>query len=63
MGKWYGIVRWATDDVIAAAEANGITLTEYQAKKWWKKNEQSFKNMMTEQGNEILSYMDFGVEN
>lgn len=57
----YGIVRWSTDDVIAAANANGITLTEDQAKMWWKKNEQSFKNMITEHGVEVLTYMNFEV--
>ena len=25
---WYGIVRWCAEDVIAAAEQNGIALTE-----------------------------------
>lgn len=63
MDKRYGIVRWATDDVIAAAESNGITMTEEQAVKWWKKNERSFIDLMKEHGNEVLSNMNFDVDN
>lgn len=36
---WYGVVRWCAEDVIAAAEQNGVTLTEAQAEKWLEKNE------------------------
>ena len=34
---WYGVVRWCAEDVIAAAEQNGVTLTEAQAEKWLKR--------------------------
>lgn len=56
---WYGIVRWHPEDVIAAAASNGVKLTSEQAVAWWEKNERSFIDRMTEEGNEILSYMDF----
>lgn len=52
---WYGIVRWCAEDVIAAAELNGVTLTEAQAEKWLEKNERWFKEMLTEYGNEVLA--------
>ena len=50
-----GIVRWCAEDVIAAAERNGVTLTEAQAEKWLEKNERWFKEMLTEYGNEVLA--------
>ena len=46
MEKWYGIVRWCAEDVIAAAKQNGVTLTEAQAEKWLEKNERWFKEML-----------------
>ena len=52
---WYGVVRWCAEDVIAAAEQNGVTLTEAQAEKWLEKNERWFKEMLTEYGNEVLA--------
>lgn len=52
---WYGVVRWCAEDVIAAAEQNGVTLTEVQAEKWLEKNERWFKEMLTEYGNEVLA--------
>lgn len=55
MEKWFGVVRWCAEDVIAAAERNGITLTEAQAEKWLEKNERWFKEMLTEYGNEVLA--------
>lgn len=61
--KWYAVTRWCTEDVIAAAEQQGLTLTEEQAAKWWKKNERSFSEMLVEDGNERLSYMNFEEEN
>lgn len=57
MEKWFGITRWSTADVIAAAEENGVTMTDEQAKAWWAENEESFKNRMVELGNEVLSDM------
>ena len=55
MEKWFGVVRWCAEDVIAAAERNGITLTEAQAEKWLEKNERWFKEMLPEYGNEVLA--------
>lgn len=48
-------VRWCAEDVIAAAEQNGITLTEAQAEKWLEKNERWFRETLTEYGNEVLA--------
>lgn len=59
METWYGVVRWSTEDVIAAAAENGVKMTEEQAAEWWKRNEQAFKNIMVELGNETLANMDF----
>lgn len=59
MDTWYGVVRWSTEDVIAAAAENGVKMTEEQAIEWWKKNEQEFKSRMVELGNETLSDMEF----
>lgn len=55
--QFFGIVRWTTEDVIAAAEAQGTALTEAQALQWWEQNERSFKDLLTVYGNEILSNM------
>lgn len=58
-GTWFGVTRWAVEDVIQAAMANGIKLTEEQAVKWWRQNESAFSNLMVAYGNEVLSEMDF----
>ena len=47
---WFAQVRWCAEDVIAAAEQNGITLTPAQAEKWLEKNERWFREMLTEYG-------------
>lgn len=52
---WFAQVRWCAEDVIAAAEQNGITLTPAQAEKWLEKNERWFREMLTEYGNEVLA--------
>lgn len=57
MEKWYGITRWSAEDVIAAAEENGMKMTKEQAAAWWEENERYFKNRMVELGNEVLSAM------
>lgn len=59
MERWYGATRWSTADVIAAAEENGVGMTEEQAVAWWMKNEEIFKDQMVELGNEVLSMMDY----
>lgn len=53
--RWFAQVRWCAEDVIAAAEQNGITLTEAQAEKWLEKNERWFRETLTEYGNEVLA--------
>lgn len=53
--RWFAQVRWCAEDVIAAAEQNGITLTPAQAEKWLEKNERWFREMLTEYGNEVLA--------
>lgn len=53
--SWFAQVRWCAEDVIAAAERNGITLTEAQAEKWLEKNERWFRETLTEYGNEVLA--------
>jgi hypothetical protein len=57
--EWFGIVRWHPGDVIEAAKNNGVEMTFEQAVAWWEKNERAFIDRITEEGNEILSYMDF----
>jgi hypothetical protein len=57
--KWYAIVRWSVEDVINAAEQQGVKLTKAQAQRWWEENESRFSDMLVEDGNERLSYMDF----
>ena len=57
--QWFAVTRWAPEDVIAAAEEQGVTLTEEQAVAWWEKNGRRFQDLMVEHGNEILSNMDF----
>lgn len=54
-GSWFAITRWCAEDVIAAAEQNGVTLTREQAERWLKNNENWFTNMLTEYGNEVLA--------
>lgn len=57
--QWFAVTRWSAEDVLAAAEEQGVTLTEAQAIEWWKRNERRFEELMIEHGNEILSDMDF----
>lgn len=58
--RWFAVTRWCAEDVLAAAEEQGIPMTEAQAVEWWKRNERRFQDLMVEHGNEILSDMDFG---
>ena len=53
--RWFAVTRWCAEDVIAAAEQNGITLTPAQAEKWLEKNERWFREMLTGYGNEVLA--------
>lgn len=46
---------WCAEDVMAAAEKNGVVLTEAQAEKWLEKNERWFRDALTEYGNEVLA--------
>lgn len=56
---WFAETRWCTDDIIGIAKDNGIEMTPQQAKQWWKKNENWFKNALVEYGNEVLEDADF----
>lgn len=56
---WYATTRWSPEDVRAAAEEQGVTLTEEQAVEWWRRNESRFQNLLVEYGNAILAEMDF----
>ena len=51
---YYAETRWCIDDVIDAAKRKGIVLSQQQAELWWEKNENWFKDTLTEYGNEIL---------
>ncbi len=57
--KWYAVTRWNIEDVIAAAEQQGVTLTEEQAAKWWQEHEEDFAERLTQEGNEMLTSEDF----
>lgn len=57
--EWFATTRWAVEDVRAAAEERGITMTEDQARAWWQRNENRFQNLLVEQGNALLAEMDF----
>jgi hypothetical protein len=59
---WYAVVRWSVEDVICAAQKQGVELTEEQARRWWQRNERAFREMLVEDGNERLSYMSFDEE-
>ena len=57
---WRGIVRWCNLDVIGAAQTNGRGMTESEANAWWEENEDSFKAILKEYGNELLAQMTAG---
>lgn len=56
---WFAETRWCTDDIIGIAKDNGIEMTQQQAEQWWKKNENWFKNVLVEYGNEVLADANF----
>ena len=56
---WFAETRWCTDDIIGIAKDNGIEMTQQQAEQWWKKNENWFKNVLVEYGNEVLADVNF----
>lgn len=56
---WFAKTRWCTDDIIGIAKDNGIEMTPQQAERWWKKNENWFKNALVEYGNEVLENVNF----
>lgn len=53
--RWFAITRWCAENVVAAAEQQGVTLTPAQAQRWLEKNEKWFKDLLVEYGNEILA--------
>lgn len=56
----YAQTCWSVPDVLAAAAEDGVVLTAAQAAAWWKKNERSFREALTQYGNEMLSCVDWG---
>lgn len=60
--KRFAVISWAAEDAMEAARGCGVDLTEKQAEAWWRKNESSFRDILTEHGNEILSNMNFEEE-
>ena len=56
---YYATVRWMVDDVISAAKEDGVTLTKQQAVIWWKENEKTFAEALTQTGNEMLVDVDW----
>lgn len=56
---WFAETRWYIDDVIDIAKKKGIVLTPQQAEQWWKKNENWFKSIIVEYGNEVLEDANF----
>ena len=56
---WFAETRWCTDDVIEVAKQKGIVLNPQQAEQWWKKNENWFKSIIVEYGNEVLEDANF----
>lgn len=56
----YAEMCWTIDDVISAAAEDGVTLTPLQAAAWWKENERFFRESLIQQGNEILSSVNWG---
>jgi len=59
--KYYGAVRWGIEDIIGAAQENGVTLTEAQAAAWWEKNEREFRERVIAFGSEILEQMSLDM--
>lgn len=55
--RWYGITRWAIEDVQAQAAEQGIQMSDEEAAAWWAEHESAFKNLMVAHGNEVLSDM------
>ena len=56
---WFAETRWCIDDVIDAAKRKGIVLSPQQTEQWWKKNENWFKSIIVEYGNEVLEDSNF----
>ena len=61
----FAVVKWLTDDAIAAAAEHDVKLTEEQAAAWWNNNSKWFAEALMQTGNEILSDINWGevVEN
>ena len=56
---WFAPTCWCVDDVIDAAKRKGIVLSPQQSEQWWKKNENWFKSIIVEYGNEVLEDANF----
>ena len=53
--KYYAVVRWMPEDIMAIAEGKGISMTREEAERWFKDHENGIKQTLTEIGNEMLS--------
>ena len=54
--------RWYAEDVVNAAELNGVNINHETAEWWLLRNENPFLSRMAELGNEVLQVMTDGVE-
>lgn len=53
--KYYAVVRWMPEDIMAIAEGRGISMTREEAEHWFEEHENGIKQALTEFGNEMLS--------
>ena len=56
---YYAEIRWTIDDITAAAAEDGVILSPEQAAAWWEENERFFRESLTQQGNEVLSSVNW----
>jgi len=52
--KYYAEIRWTVEDVIDVAAENGVTMSEEEAKKFWKENDLHLRDKLLEQGKEYI---------
>ncbi len=58
--KYYAVVRWMPEDIMAIAEEKGISMTRDEAEHWFEEHENDIKQTLTQVGNEMLSDMLVG---
>lgn len=52
--KYFAVVRWTAQDVMAIAKGNGVLMTFEQAESWLENHENGLKQALTQIGNEML---------